>query len=124
MKIESYRPISVEEVANAPQDSQWVTDLLVPVHEQIRALTLALQKNVSVDNLAVESRTVSMRSGRKTTLDLQVVQGRPLGAVILASNSAVLSLFVEPTDIKKISLTATFTETSSDVEVKVLIFGA
>lgn len=123
MKIEQYRPVDIEDVANVPENSQWVEEYMAPVHEQLRKLTLILQSNVGIDNLAAESRTVTMRSGREVAIDLTTLKGRPYGAVAVAADSLVTAFTAQPTDVGKIALTGTFADTDRDVEVKVLIFG-
>jgi hypothetical protein len=82
MKIQQYRPTFLSDV---PKAEKWVEPLLLPIHDQIKNLTLAMQNSMTFgDNLNAELRDIKLDHDNGTTttwtdIDIKTLRGAPIG---------------------------------------------
>jgi len=81
MKVQQYRPTFLSDV---PKAEKWVEPLLLPIHDQVKSLTLAVQNSLTFgDNLNSEIREMKLPHDDGTVswtdIDLKTLRGSPIG---------------------------------------------
>jgi hypothetical protein len=124
MKIGKFTAVNRTDVPQAPE---WTDKLLKPFNTALKELNTLGQKQISfTDNCNTEPRELRVKHETPYELTLNVLKGKPLGAMVLwtSVNDYLPRLKFEIQDEKKVKVTFKFDSApSGEVDVKILIIG-
>ena len=123
MIIPKYQRVARE---NVPKAEPWADELLEPVHDQLKDITMALQAQLSFfDNFNAEVRDVKVSDGLWKSITLSTLRGKPLGVLPMWNSLAEHADFAwKVVDLNQIAVKYDFASNpTTEVSIRVLVLG-